>query len=160
MSTGWMTTRRQPVEIRLSDRSVRGDIHLQPVARLHGGPETPADLLNRNENFFALMVDGEQPLFVAKAQVLYLAFPAGSAIDDPDRASAARRIELEIELADGSRLEGVVMIELPPDRLRALDFLNAAPDFFPLWTPELVRIVNRHHVRAASPVADVGRAAP
>lgn len=158
MSTGWMTTQRQRVEVRLIDRSLRGDIHLQPVARLHAGPETPGDLLNRNENFFALMLEGEQPLFIAKAQVLYLELPAQSAIDDPDRASAARRIELEIELADGSRLEGIVMIELPPDRLRALDFLNAAPDFFPLWSPESVRIINRHHVRAASPLVDIRRA--
>jgi hypothetical protein len=155
-----MTTQRLPVEVCLTDRrTIKGDIHLQPVARMHAGPETPSDLLNRDESFFALMLEGEQPLFVAKGQVLYLELPSQPAIDDPDRASVARRIELEIELADGSKLEGVVMIELPPDRLRALDFLNSAPEFFPLWSPHWVRIVNKHHLRAASPVVDIGRAA-
>lgn len=161
MNDGWMVTRRHRVEVRLTDRrSLVGDIHLQPTARLHAGAETPSDLLNREEPFFALMLEGEQPLFVAKAQVLYLQLPPQPAIDDPERASAARRIELEIELADGSLHEGVVMIELPPDRLRALDFLNVAPPFFPLWAPEWVRIVNRSHLRAASPLVDVRRAAP
>lgn len=159
MSAGWMETRRERVEVRLTDRRpLHGDIHLQPTARLHAGPETPTDLLNREEPFFALMLEGEQPLFIAKAQVLYVQLPSQPAIDDPERASAARRIELEIELADGSLHEGVVMIELPPDRLRALDFLNTAPDFFPLWSPESVRIINRHHLRAASPLVDIRRA--
>ena len=118
MTTGWMTTQRQRVEVRLTNRSLRGDINLQPMARLHAGPETPGDLLNREEAFFALMVDGEQPLLVAKQEVLYVELPAQPAIDDPERESAARRIELDVELSDGSHLEGIVMIELPPDRDR------------------------------------------
>ncbi len=158
MTTGWMATQRQRVEVRLTDRSVRGDIHLQPVARLHAGPETPGDLLNREESFFALMVESEQPLFIAKRHVLYVELPAQPAIDDPDRASAARRVELDVELSDGSHLEGVVMIELPPDRLRAIDFLNAAPEFFPLWSPACVRIVNKRQLRAAGPLVDIRRA--
>lgn len=159
MNSRWMTTRRERVEVRLTDRRpLIGDIYLQPTARLHAGPETATDLFNRDEPFFALMLEGEQPLFVAKAQVLYVQLPPQPAIDDPERASAARRIELEIELADGSLHEGVVMIELPPDRLRALDFLNVAPSFFPLWSPESVRIINRTHLRAASPLVDIRRA--
>jgi hypothetical protein len=128
------------------------------MARLHAGPETPGDLLNREEAFFALMVDGEQPLLVAKQEVLYVELPAQPAIDDPERESAARRIELDVELSDGSHLEGIVMIELPPDRLRAIDFLNAAPGFFPLWSPTCVRIVNKAQLRAASPLATIRRA--
>lgn len=159
MTDGWMTTRRERVEVRLTDRRpLTGDIHLQPTARFHAGPETPTDLLNRDEPFFALMLEGEQPLFIAKAQVLYVQLPPQPAIHDPERASAARRIELEIELSDGSLHEGVVMIELPPDRLRALDFLNSAPPFFALWSPESVRIINRNHLRAASPLVDIRRA--
>ncbi len=154
----WLSTRRHRVAVHLTDRRLlTGDIHLQPVARHHSGPETATDLLNREEMFFALMLEGEQPMFVAKGQVLYVELPSESAFDDPDRASAARRIELEIELADGSAFEGIVMIELPPDRLRALDFLNSSPAFFPLWTGDTVRILNRNHIRAASPLVDIKR---
>ncbi|MBX3145839.1 MAG: hypothetical protein KF785_03660 [Gemmatimonadales bacterium] len=154
----WITTQRQQAAVHLTDRRVlTGSIHLQMIARHHSGPETTDDLLNRDEMFYVLILDEGQPVFVAKRHTLYLELPPQPAIEDPDRASAARRLELEIELADGTLLEGMVMIELPPDRLRALDFLNAAPTFFPLWTEDAVRIVNRNHIRAASPVVGVRR---
>ncbi len=154
----WLSTRRERVDAHLTDRRVlSGEIHLQMLARLHSGPETPSDFLNRDEPFFVLSLEDEQPVFVSKAQVLYLKLPPQPAIEDPDRAVAARRIELEVELSDGTLLEGIVMMELPPDRLRALDFLNAAPPFFPLWTTDAVRVVNRNHIRAASPLVDVKR---
>lgn len=157
--TEWMSTRREHVDVHLTDRRVlSGTVYLQLTARHHSGPETPADLLNRDELFFVLVLDGEQPVFIAKRQVLFLKLASQPAIDDPDRASAARRIELEIELADGTLLEGIVMMELPPDRLRALDFLNSTPEFFAVWTPETVRVVNRNHIRAASPLVDIKRA--
>jgi len=157
--TEWFSTRTQRADVHLTDRRVlSGVVHLQLMARHHSGPETPVDLLNREDRFFALVLGGEQPVFVAKGQVMYLTLPPQPTIEDPDRASAARRIELEIELGDGTMLEGVVMIELPPDRLRVLDFLNSAPEFFALWTPEAVRVVNRNHIRAASPLVDINRA--
>lgn len=156
----WVSTRRVRVDVLLTGhRTITGDIHLQPYAERHSGPETAVDLLNRGELFFAVTLEGEQPLFLAKSQVLYLKLPPQPAIDDPERASVARRIDLEIELADGSLVEGLVTFELPPDRPRVLDFLNLAPSFFVMWSPESVRIINREHVRAVSPLVDLSRAA-
>jgi hypothetical protein len=154
-----MDTRRQRVELLLTGRRViAGDVHLQLGAEAHSGPESPLDLLNRQEPFFAVTLDGEQPVFIAKSQLLQLKLPPQSTLDDPVRESAARRLELEVELADGSLFEGVVMMELPPDRPRLLDFLNLATRFFALRTPDAVRLLNRDHVRAVSPVAQVSRA--
>lgn len=156
--TEWMSTRRQRVEAHLSDRRIlAGEIYLQTVARHHSGPETPTDFLNRTDHFFALTLEGEAPVFVAKTQLLYLKMAPDAAEADPDRAQAARRLELEVELSDGTLLEGIVMIELPPDRLRALDFLNSTESFFPLLTDDAVRILNRDHIRAASPLVDIKR---
>ncbi|MGE0439481.1 MAG: hypothetical protein AB7L66_09220 [Gemmatimonadales bacterium] len=153
----WLPTQRQKVAVHLTDRRVlRGDVHLQ-VAQHHSGQETTTDLFNRGEPFFALVLEDAAPVFIAKGQVLYAEIGPTDADEDADRISAARRVELEVEMADGSLLEGVVMFELPPDRLRALDFLNAAPAFFPLWHEEAVRIVNRNHIRAASPLVDIKR---
>ncbi len=157
--THWLDTRRQRVELLLSGgRVIVGDIHLQLLAQNHSGPEAPLDLFNRDELFFAVTLDAEQPIFVAKGQVLAATLPPQPALDDPARESAARRLELEVELTDGSLFEGVVMMELPPDRARLLDFLNLTPRFFALSTPEAVRVLNRDHVRAVSPLAQVPRA--
>ncbi len=160
MSGGWVDTRRLRAEILLSGRRlITGDIYLQLVAETHSGPESPVDLLNRQEEFFAVMLDGEQPVFLAKSQVLYVRLPPQPTIDDPDRESAARRLNLEIELTDGTVCEGLVAIELPPDRPRMLDFLNIVPGFFAMAAPEAVLLLNKRHIRAASPLAQVPHAA-
>ena len=157
--TTWGST--QPVRVELllvGQRSITGSIHLQPGAQHHAGAETPVDFMNRDELFFAVTLEGEQPLFVSRSQVMYLKLPAEPPFDDPDRASAARRIEFEIELADGGLVDGIAALEVPPHRPRALDFLNSAPNFFTVWTRDAVWIVNRNHVRAVSPLVDLSRA--
>ncbi|MBM4187342.1 MAG: hypothetical protein FJ206_08530 [Gemmatimonadetes bacterium] len=156
--SGW-TTERLRVEVHLANRRVlRGEVHLQAGSRLHGGPERPEEMLNREEPFFALVLDEGHPLFIAKEHVLYLQLPPQPAIDDPDRALAAHRFELELELSDGSVQEGIVMSELPPDRPRALDFLNASRGFIAVWAPDGVRVVNARYLRLASPAAGLPRA--
>jgi hypothetical protein len=146
------------VELRLTGHQVLlGDIHLQLVAQTHSGPESPLDMLNRPEAFFAMTLEGEQPVLLAKSQVVALRLPAEAAGGDPARESAARRMEMAVEFSDGTRLEGAVLLELPPDRLRLLDFLNFAPAFFGLRTGADLQVVNRSHVRAVSPLAQVIR---
>jgi hypothetical protein len=154
--TTWIATRRERVEIVLaSGRHLTGDVHLRLAAETHAGPESPVDLLNRSERFFAVTLADDDLLLLAKSHVLFVRLPPHPAFVDPERESAARRLGLEVELADGSRLEGVVIFEMPPDRPRVLDYLNAAPRFFALWTPDAVHLLNRGHVRAVTPLDQV-----
>jgi hypothetical protein len=156
--TAWLTTTRVRADVLLvGRRTITGDIHLQPHAKHHAGGETAIDFMNRGERFFPVILEGEQPLFVARSQVMYLRLPALPPIEDPDRASAARRLGLEVELCDGTTLEGLVSLELPPDRTRALDFLNLLPRYFAILTPDAIRIINRDYVRAVSPLVDLDR---
>jgi hypothetical protein len=46
---------------------------------------------------------------------------------------------------------------MPPDRTRALDFHHFGPDFFAVSAHDAIRIVNRNHVRAVSPLVDLSR---
>ena len=151
--SAWGSTVRHQVEIVLTDsRTIAGQIHVQPLAALHSGPESPTDMLNREERFFAVTLEGEVPVLLAKAHVLFIKLAAQPLIPDPDRASAAKSMELEIELASGSVLQGVITAELPPERARPIDFLNVALSFFTLWSPDAVHLINRAHVRAVSPL--------
>jgi hypothetical protein len=146
----WGDTVRIKAEVLATGgRVFSGFLHLLPYASIHLGPETPDDVLNRDEAFFALTDDREQAIFLAKAQVILVAIE--HAQRDPDRSSAARTIGLRIELSDGSDHTGTVASELPPTRTRAIDFLNQSVGFFALYTSDTVRYINRTHVRAVSP---------
>jgi hypothetical protein len=131
---------------------IAGEIHLQPFAELHSGPESPTDMLNREERFFAVSLDSGAPLLLAKAHVVFLKLTAQPLMADPDRASAAKSMEMGIELATGLVIHGTITAELPPERARPIDFLNVALAFFILWSPDAVYLINRAHVRAVSPM--------
>ena len=152
-SRSWINTVRIRAEVLVTGgRTLSGDLHLQSQTSFHSGPETPEDALNRDERFFPLTDESNQTVFLAKSQVLSVGINAGLAEDDPDRRSAARTIELMVELSDGSELVGMVTTELPPDRRRALDFLNLAPVFFGLSSEGAVRFINRRHIRVVTPL--------
>ena len=146
----WGDTVRIKAEVQATGgRTFSGFLHLLPFASIHLGPETPDDVLNRDEEFFALTDDDEHTVFLAKAQVILVAID--HAEGDPDRSTAARTIALRIELSDGSEHAGTVRSELPPTRTRAIDFLNSGGGFFGLYSADTVRYINRTHVRAVSP---------
>jgi hypothetical protein len=146
----WGDTVRIKAEVQATGgRIFSGFLHLLPFASIHLGPETPEDVLNRDEAFFALTDQQEHTIFIAKAQVLAVAVEHTTR--DPDRLHAARTIGLKVELSDGSEYTGTVSSELPPTRTRAIDFLNHGAGFFALHVAETARYINRAHVRAVSP---------
>jgi hypothetical protein len=146
----WGDTVRIKAEVQATGgRSFSGFLHLLPFASIHLGPETPEDVLNRDEAFFALTDEREHTIFIAKAQVLAVAIE--HPLRDPDRLHAARAIGLKVELSDGSEHIGTVLSELPPTRTRAIDFLNHGAGFFALHAADTARYINRAHVRAVSP---------
>lgn len=146
----WGDTVRIKAEVQATGgRTFSGFLHLLPFASIHLGPETPEDVLNRDDAFFALTDQQEHTIFIAKAQVLAVVVEYETL--DPDRVHAARTIELKVELSDGSEYTGTVSSELPPTRTRAIDFLNHGAGFFALHVADTARYINRVHVRAVSP---------
>jgi len=132
--------------------SIEGDLHLQPSTALHETRETPLELLNREDRFFSLTVAGGSVVFLAKAQVAVLAYQ-GPASNDPDRESAALHIGLEVIMIGGDEYRGFAATELPPNRSRASDYLNAPETFFSLVVGETTVCLNRSYVRAARPLS-------
>jgi hypothetical protein len=132
--------------------AIEGDLHLQPRTAYHASPETPLEMLNRDDHFFPMTLAHGEVVLVGKAQVTTVAFD-GSPVEDPERQSIARVLELEITMAGGRELRGIAASELPPNRSRASDFLNAPEAFFALVTPEATICVNRAHIRAARPLS-------
>jgi len=130
-----------------------GQIYVMERVSQHAGPETPLDMLNRAEGFFAFRPKGNGAgvLLVAKARTVSLTVPAMQP-QDAARLSAAKRAHLEITLADGSQLSGWATLELPQHHSRVLDYLNTtAEPFFAVAADDGLHLVNRAHVLYARP---------
>ena len=130
-----------------------GEVYVMERVPQHAGSETPLDMLNRPDGFFPFRShkDDEGVLLVAKARTVTLTVPLPHEVDKA-RLSAAKRVRLELTLADGSKLSGWATLELPEYHSRVLDYLNAAAEpFFSITTAEVLHLVNRAHVLFVHP---------
>ena len=149
----WGATRRISAEVVLADGAViEGDMHLVASAAYPLSSESPLDMLNRPEPFFALTMGQGEVAFVSKAQVAVVSCRDGNPDADPERASVARLVALEVALVSGAEYRGRSSFELPPSRARALDYVNIPGRFFTVWTNDCTRYFNKSLVRLIRPL--------
>ena len=149
----WGATQRVSAEVVLADGAVlEGDMHLGASSAYPLNTESPLEMLNRAEPFFALTMAGGGVAFVSKAQVAVLSCRDQSAEADHERASVARLVALEVGLATGAEYRGRSSFELPPSRSRALDYVNMPGRFFTVWTNDLTWYFNKSLVRLIRPL--------
>ena len=131
-----------------------GMIYLLDRVPHHDGPETPLEMLNRDEAFFPFRPQGgDGVLLLAKSHTVSLSVDHQAPISDPARLSAAVQAGVEVVLAGGSTLGGWARYELPEGHRRLLDYLNeSSAPFFAIWTQETTHYVNRAHVLYARPL--------
>lgn len=149
----WGATTRVPALVALSEGFVlEGELHLLTRFAYPPGPETPLEMLNRDDPFFALTLPGGEVTFVCKAQVSVVDCREPPALTDPDRLSAAKLLGLEVVIDGGAEYRGRATVELPPGRARALDYVNAPGAFFTLFADDTTHYFNKSHVRLIRPL--------
>jgi hypothetical protein len=149
----WGATQRVTARVVLAEGVVvAGDLHLLARTTYPSDSESPLQMLNRDDPFFALTLPEGGVVFVSKAQVAVVGCQSLSTLDDPDRASAAKLVALSVELTDGVEYRGRATFELPPNRARALDYINGAGRFFTLWTDGMTQYINKSLVRLIRPL--------
>ena len=123
---------------------------LRPVSRYRARPEEPAELLNENEPYFALVRNGET-LLVAKESVVR----AETEVPEADEFEIAPLgVPVEVTLIDGTVCTGSIFLETRFDRPRLLDFLNVyALRFLPVVDAGKVTLVNTKTVAHVREVA-------
>lgn len=139
--------RRHVSLVLINGHKMDGEVFLNSVSRHRSRPEEPADLLNDQEPFFALLKDGE-PVFIAKSGV---ARAETSYQPSDEFAVVGLGVPVEVTMTDGSVCTGSIFVESRADRARLLDFLNAYRDWFlPVVDAQQVVLVNTRtiaHVR-------------
>jgi hypothetical protein len=149
----WGSTNRVPAEVTLAEGLIfSGELHLLTRPAYPPGPETPLEMLNRSDTFFALTLPDGGVTFLPKAQVSLISCRDEGPLTDPDRVSAAKSVSLEVVLQGGQEFRGIATLELPPNRARALDYVNGPGAFFALWTDGIARYINKARVRLIHPL--------
>lgn len=144
-------TRAIPVEVCMTTGSrLRGDMFVRPGAVAHAGSETVSDRLNDGSPFFPLRVTEpeEAMLLVGKAHVRYVIAPP---MDDDDRIvdgrSACSQVLVTAVMDSDEAFTGVCFVDLPPDKIRVLDYVNEPSlSFVPLAHLDKEYLLNRHHI--------------
>ena len=145
---------RVPVELLLADgRLLRVEIFLSELAKTHAGAERMSDVLDGSQAFFPVMAPGtDECHLISLANVVFMRGSQELELEGVELQTILTEHELVLALMGGQKIKGLVTYELPPDRSRLVDFLNAAPPFFPVLEAAQVVLVNKRFVTSALPV--------
>lgn len=140
--------RRVAVEVVLpSGEARRVELFLAGAACHHAGPERPSDLLNGAADFVpALDQESGAMSFVNRSAVSLVRVAPALEEDEEGALTLPTEHEVEVQLASGARLRGLVSFLRPPDHSRLVDFLNEPPPFFRLVEERAIALVNKRHV--------------
>lgn len=133
----------------LGAKARRVAVFLAECASEHAGAERLSDVLNRGVEFLPAIGEGDRPVFIGTQAI---GAAVVSAADEPaDDAALPTECEVTVTLIDGQELSGALSFVQPPDRARAIDFLNDAPPFFPLVTGGRVALIHKRRVAQVTP---------
>lgn len=138
---------------RIPRRAVSVRLLLDDGRRLEGGLyvaagdgddyESVLGRLNDPEEDFVPLAVGDDRFLLQKAGIVtaeLLNFP------EPPDPVGARVVAARFSLMGGTALLGHLHVEMPPERARVIDYLNAAPRFVPLWSDRGVMLVQRRAI--------------
>jgi hypothetical protein len=127
--------------------SVSGEMFLRPGG-VHS-PESVAQRLNDGTPFFPLRGTDGQVVLLGKAQVRYVVAPPLDEDDDmADERSTAPQLLVTAELDSGETITGVCFVDLPPEHVRSLDYVNDAKrDFVALVHLDREYLINRTFIK-------------
>lgn len=138
---------------------IRMYIYLGDCARSHTGHERPSDLLNGTDAFFpAADFDGgihfihrdALSVLTTRAEI---EFPADEFRAEDLAPTDSTRLEVEVELEDGTSLEGSIIYLMPEGHRRLQDVLNLEDRFLILRDGDDARLINKRRIERISPAS-------
>lgn len=114
-----------------------------------GRAEDVLHLLNGTDVEFVPVVSGKDSFLLGKAGLIWVQLTGEPAREIAREAEAGRRVPVRLSLAGGMSVVGTLMILMPPDRSRVVDYLNAAGRFLPIFGEGIVTLVQRRFIVSA-----------
>jgi hypothetical protein len=123
-----------------------GRIFIPVASAKHDGPTRPEEWLNDDSQFFPFLPDeAAAPVLLNKRELLVLTVPASASEGEiPEGAdNPVRRVAVE---AEARRLEGTLIIDMPQNHLRVLDYLNRPEQFLTLRDGEVHHLIQKERI--------------
>lgn len=134
-------------EVECADgRKFVGRIFIPAASPKHSGPTRSEEWMNEGSWFFPFLPDNaEAPVLLNKREVLVLTVPAAASFGEiPEGAdNPVRRVAVE---AEERRLEGTLIIDMPENHSRVLDYLNRPETFLTLRDGDVHHLIQKERI--------------
>ena len=137
-------------DVLLTDGQVlRGTVFMPALSAVQAGPMPPDEWINSPVAFFPFRPLGGGPgLLLNKGQVLAFTVTGDQPEQEPAEVSELPVHHLVIE-AGGHRFDGTVIVDMPPNQRRVVDYINRPEAFL------LLRGTDRNHLIQKSEISRV-----
>ncbi len=137
----------ETAEVECADgRRFTGRIFIPATSPVHDGPTRTEEWINEPTPFFPFLPDdGGQGVLMNKREVLVLSVTGLAESKTPDEIaeSPVRRVKVE---AESRRLEGDLVLDMPENHLRVLDYLNRADTFLALREGAVLHLIQKERI--------------
>ena len=132
--------------VMLSGKESMAGVFYTAAAGPSGAPERLSERLNDPEESFLPLATPHQRCLLNKERIVQAQVAlADEELEFPEERADHRAL-VRITLAGREDVEGKILYTMPSGHERLLDYLNAAPRFFPVLCGETVTFVNRSYV--------------
>ena len=111
-----------------------------------GGAEDVLHLLNGSDVEFIPLLTGKDSFLLGKSGIVWVQLTGEPAGEIAREAEGGRRVPVRLSLAGGLNVVGTLMVAMPPERSRIVDYLNAPGRFMPLFNDGSVTLVQRRFI--------------
>lgn len=147
-----------PVEIRcLAGRSVLGDIFLPAYSSRQPGPMGPEEWTDTVPRFFPVRSrDTNATTLLNRDAVVAVTVPAAANPHDGQSLGDCPVTRVAVDAA-GERFEGDIVVDMPPDQRRVVDWLNGSHGFLTVRTDLAHHLIQKRHITSVVELAPVRR---
>jgi len=111
-----------------------------------GRPEDLLQHLNEPDEDFVPLRCGEDSFLLNKAGIIWVQLTGSAAAEIADQSESGQRVPVRLSLAGGISVVGTLVVVMPLERSRVVDYLNASGRFLPLFGEGAVTLVQRRFV--------------